>query len=229
MVYKVINKCPVCGSKLLISKLKCSKCSTVIENDFEMSKFEYLTKEQLRFIEVFLKNRGNIKDVEKELGISYPTVRSKLDEVISALGYNVSQGSKVDKVKIVDMLDRGEITKILKMVEEGKITSDKAQELIQALNDENTDIQIVSDDDIMDKMLKIRVNSHDGDNVNVNLPVKFIKTILKTVGKIPISDSVKGMENIDLNLISEAIDNGLSGKIVDVKSANDDIVEVVIE
>lgn len=122
-----------------------------------------------------------------------------------------------------------EISKILKMVEEGKITSDKAQELIEALNEKNTDVQVVSDDDIMNKMLKIRVNSHDGDNVKVNIPVKFIKTVLKTVGKLPISDHVKGMENIDLNLISEAIDNGLCGKIVDVNSANGDIVEVIIE
>ena len=126
-----------------------------------------------------------------------------------------------------------EISKILKMVEEGKITSDKAQELIEALNYKNTSPEVygnVSNDaDIINKMLKIRVNSHDGDNVSVNLPIKFIKTLLKTVGKIPIPDNVKGMENLDLNVIAEAIDNGLSGKIVDVKSANGDLVEVSIE
>lgn len=124
-----------------------------------------------------------------------------------------------------------EISKILKMVEEGKITADKAQELIEAIGDKNTNasVQLVQDDDIMNKMLKIRVNSHDGDVVNVNLPVKFIKTMLKTFGKIPINTEVKGMENIDLNLIADAIDNGISGKIVDVKAANGDIVEVTIE
>ncbi len=118
--YKIISKCPVCSSKLLISKLKCSKCNTVIENDFEMSKFEYLSEEQLKFIEVFLKNRGNIKDVEKELGISYPTVRSKLDEVIISLGYKVAKEPSVDKKKIVDMLDKGEITpdQAIKMLNE---------------------------------------------------------------------------------------------------------------
>ncbi|HBC96598.1 MAG TPA: hypothetical protein DC034_07370 [Clostridium sp.] len=120
-----------------------------------------------------------------------------------------------------------ETAKILKMVEDGKITADKAQELIESLKDRNT--QLAPDDDIMEKMLMIKVNSHEGDNVNVKLPVKFIKVMLKTVGKIPISDGVKGMENIDLNLISEAIDKGLSGKIVDVKSAEGDIVEVSIE
>lgn len=126
-----------------------------------------------------------------------------------------------------------EISKILKMVQEGKITSEKAEELIEVLNTKTTSIQALgdtsNDDDIMNKMLKIRVTSHDGDNVNVNLPVKFIKTLLKTVGKIPITDNMKGMENLDLNLISEAIDNNLSGKIVDVKSANGDLVEVSIE
>jgi hypothetical protein len=120
-----------------------------------------------------------------------------------------------------------ETAKILKMVEDGKITADKAQALIESLKDRNT--QLAPDDDIMEKMLMIKVNSHEGDNVNVKLPVKFIKVMLKTVGKIPISDGVKGMENIDLNLISEAIDKGLSGKIVDVKSAEGDIVEVSIE
>ena len=120
LTYKIISKCPVCSSKLLISKIKCPKCNTVIENDFEMSKFEYLTDSQLKFIEVFLKNRGNIKDVEKELGISYPTVRAKLDEVINALGYNVSKSNSVDKKKVVDMLDKGEITadQAIKMLNE---------------------------------------------------------------------------------------------------------------
>lgn len=110
LAYRVINKCPVCGAKLFISRLECKKCSTVIENSFEMSKFEYLTSEQLSFIEVFVKNRGNIKDVEKELGISYPTVRAKLDEAISALGYNVAAAAAVDKKNVIEMLDKGEIT-----------------------------------------------------------------------------------------------------------------------
>lgn len=121
LAYKIINKCPVCGSKLYIKRLQCSSCKTVIENEFEMfTKFDYLTNDQLAFVETFLKNRGNIKDVEKELGISYPTVRAKLDEVLKALGYNVSSTPTVDKKKIVDMLDNGEITpdQAIKMLNE---------------------------------------------------------------------------------------------------------------
>lgn len=126
-----------------------------------------------------------------------------------------------------------EMSKILKMVQEGKITSEKAEQLIEALNVKSTSIEpiqtVSNDTDIINKMLKIKVTSINGDNVNVNLPVKFIKAMLKTIGKIPITDNIKGMENLDLNLISDAIDNNLSGKIVDVKSANGDLVEVSIE
>lgn len=111
MAYKVLSKCPVCSSRLKATRLKCDSCSTVVENEFELSKFDYLNSEQLSFIEVFLKSRGNIKDVEKELGISYPTVRAKLDEVIIALGYTVAkQKPSTDKKEVVDMLEKGEIT-----------------------------------------------------------------------------------------------------------------------
>ena len=111
MVYKILSKCPVCSSKLKVTRLKCDGCSTVVENKFELSKFDYLNSEQLSFIEVFLKSRGNIKDVEKELGVSYPTVRAKLDEVIAALGYTVAkQKPSTDKKEVIDMLEKGEIT-----------------------------------------------------------------------------------------------------------------------
>lgn len=111
MTYKILCKCPVCSSKLKVTRLKCDECNTLVENKFELSKFDYLNSEQLYFIEVFLKSRGNIKDVEKELGISYPTVRAKLDEVIIALGYNVvKQKPSVDKKDVIDMLEKGEIT-----------------------------------------------------------------------------------------------------------------------
>lgn len=106
-MYKVLTECPVCSQEMKITKLKCNYCSTIIENDFSFSKFEKLSKEQLNFVEVFLGCRGNIKDVEKELGISYPTVRSKLDEVNNALGLPTKKESSKDKKKIMDMLESG--------------------------------------------------------------------------------------------------------------------------
>ena len=84
----------------------------LIENEFSLSKFDYLTSQQLYFIETFVKCRGSIKDVEKELGISYPTVRAKLDEVILALGYDVIKEtqSKKEKTDILEALEKGEIS-----------------------------------------------------------------------------------------------------------------------
>ncbi|WP_160679097.1 DUF2089 domain-containing protein [Clostridium sp. C8-1-8] len=108
-MYKTISKCPICGGVLRVTKLKCAKCNTTIENEFSFSKFESLSKEQLAFVEVFLKCRGNIKDVEKELGISYPTVRAKLDEVINELGLK-EDNEKQKNDEILDKLERGEIS-----------------------------------------------------------------------------------------------------------------------
>lgn len=114
MKYKVLNRCPVCSSKLLVKKLQCSKCSTVIENDFELSKFDYLTAGQLEFVEVFLRSRGNIKDVEKALGVSYPTVRAKLDEVLTALGYRTEKQEvkerEAQNKDVLDALEKGDIS-----------------------------------------------------------------------------------------------------------------------
>ena len=73
------------------------KCHTEISGNFTLSKFNYLSKEHLFFIEVFIKNKGNIKAIEKELGISYPTVKKNLDEVIVHLGYEVSQEDRIKK------------------------------------------------------------------------------------------------------------------------------------
>lgn len=110
MNYRIITRCPVCNSKLKVTKLKCLKCGTTIENEFEFSKFSYLSMEELNFIEVFMKCRGNIKDVEKELGISYPTVRAKLDDVVTALGYTVEKKPSVNSGEVLEKLEKGEIT-----------------------------------------------------------------------------------------------------------------------
>ena len=94
----------------MVTKLKCNNCGTEISGNFQLSKFNYLSKENLYFIEVFIKNRGNIKQIEKELGISYPTVKKNLDEVIASLGYEVNDEEKVSKAKIFEQLEKGEIT-----------------------------------------------------------------------------------------------------------------------
>lgn len=114
--YKAPGQCPVCGQELKISKLTCNNCATSIDGVFTPCKFCRLPKEQLDFIETFIQCRGNIKDVEKELNISYPTVRKNLDTVIQSLGYQIDKADdrEEDRSKrrqeILDALERGEIS-----------------------------------------------------------------------------------------------------------------------
>ena len=108
---KVISRCPVCNHELTVARLQCDSCDTVIENHFRLSKFDYLSDEELYFTETFIRCRGNIKEVEKELGISYPTVRSKLDAVIKALGYETRADEQTAKrEEILKALENGSIT-----------------------------------------------------------------------------------------------------------------------
>lgn len=109
---KVIGACPICQHHLHIEQLGCEHCGTKISGHFMPNKFSVLSKEHLHFIEIFIKKRGNIKEIEKELGISYPTVRNKLDEVIIALGHQVSseQRQNTSKGEVLRQLELGEIT-----------------------------------------------------------------------------------------------------------------------
>ncbi len=120
-----------------------------------------------------------------------------------------------------------EISRILKMVEDGKIDSDKASELIEAITKTDS-LPQVSIPVNQERMLKVKVISTTDDNVNINVPVKFLKAIGNAVNNVKIP-GVSEQEGIDVKMIMEAIDSGLEGKIVDVKTSNGDIVEVCIE
>src|SRR4051794_38697954 len=91
--------CPVCHSTLGVTRLQCGTCGTGIDGLFGLGKLQALSPEQVQFVEIFIKNRGKIKDVENELRISYPTVVARLNEVVSAMGYEVNESdlSEVDQ------------------------------------------------------------------------------------------------------------------------------------
>jgi len=91
MESNILGKCPVCSEKLIATELTCDKCGTVIKGRFTFSNFDKLTEPQMKFAEIFLKDGGNIKAVEKDLNISYPTVKRLLAEVISSLGLPTDQ------------------------------------------------------------------------------------------------------------------------------------------
>ncbi len=118
---KILTVCPVCGKKLSVEKLKCHSCGIEINGDFEMDDLFRLSKEQLDFIKIFIKNEGNITEVGKELGISYPTVKSKLRNVIQAMGYNVKSKDYVSKEAILEKIEKGELTvdEAAKLLKEG--------------------------------------------------------------------------------------------------------------
>jgi hypothetical protein len=109
-----LHDCPVCGSELRVRVLACPVCSTRIEGDFSPpdSRLFSLSREDLGFVETFIKARGSIKEVEKILGVSYPTVRGMLDGVIRKLGFQptVRSADPQKKREILDRLEAGEIT-----------------------------------------------------------------------------------------------------------------------
>lgn len=127
-----------------------------------------------------------------------------------------------------------EIGKVLTMVQDGKLGAEEASELIQALKEKESSTEKANGLDYMDRMLKVRVTSEDGDKVNVNLPLRLIKVALKSglniASAIPESAKyVKDINTLDVDLILKAIDEELSGPIVDVESQNGDKVSIVIE
>lgn len=127
---EVIGRCPVCSEALEVTELTCPACNTRISGHFKMCKFCSLSAEHKYFAEVFIKNRGNIREVEKELGISYPTVRGRLEALIRALGYPVDSdtdhaGDKEYSEKRMQILDR---------LSQGEISASEAARLLRNLS-----------------------------------------------------------------------------------------------
>jgi len=88
MKYQVIGYCPICNIKLKANKLGCSQCGTELSGQFHLSKFAYLKEDEIIFVELFVKNAGNMKQLQSELGVSYPTAKKMLNDIIFSLGYN---------------------------------------------------------------------------------------------------------------------------------------------
>lgn len=88
---KILERCPSCGSDLIVSEMRCSVCDTTVRGSWEPCRFCHLDAETLQFIEVFVKNRGNLKEMERELSESYWTLRARLNQAIEALGLEASE------------------------------------------------------------------------------------------------------------------------------------------
>jgi len=109
-VTRLPGQCPMCRSGLTVKSLYCPGCGIRIEGEFELPRILSLTDEQLGFVEIFLRARGNIREVERELGISYPTVRGRLDEIVTILGIDVGPSEEVDASGVLESLESGHLT-----------------------------------------------------------------------------------------------------------------------
>jgi hypothetical protein len=105
----MVSRCPVCDSGMAVTELTCESCGTSVRGRFMVPELCRLPDDLYQFLLVFVKNRGVIRDVEKELDISYPTVRSRLDMVLAALGFG-EQAVQAESSKVIEMLERGEIS-----------------------------------------------------------------------------------------------------------------------
>jgi len=94
MPHDVIATCPVCASELAITRLHCRSCGTTLEGEFSVGRFGRLDREHVALLESFLRSRGNLRDMERELGISYPTVRSRVEALVRALGFGPRSGDE---------------------------------------------------------------------------------------------------------------------------------------
>jgi len=123
-MHTIPHECPVCQGELLVTRLVCRECETAIEGRFESGPFARLSEEQLHFVEAFVRNEGKITRMEEEFSLSYPTIRSRLHEVIRALGYEPGKDSAV-------ALTEEERRKILEDLDSGKISSEEAMRMLE--------------------------------------------------------------------------------------------------
>jgi hypothetical protein len=112
---KVVSSCPVCSGELSIGRLACGECKTSIETALPIPAYFRLPEDLQEFVMVFLRCRGNIRDVEKVLGISYPTVCKRLDLVNALLGNTpplpaAGPGGGASAAEVLERLERGEIS-----------------------------------------------------------------------------------------------------------------------
>ena len=134
MPHDVISTCPVCSGELSVTRLHCRSCGTTLEGEFSVGRFGRLTREQLVMLESFLRSRGNLRDMERELGISYPTVRSRVEALVRALGFGPRDGEEAAEEPTADPAQAAALRQqILERLARREISADEAASAIRAL------------------------------------------------------------------------------------------------
>lgn len=128
-MHPVIGRCPICHDELAVTRLHCRNCGTSVEGEFNLGPLQRLSQDQVRFVEAFVRNRGSLKDVGAELNMSYPTVNSRLNDILMAMGYG-------DRVKIPEPQEGPAISaerkrEVLTAVREGQMTAAEAERILR--------------------------------------------------------------------------------------------------
>ncbi len=127
-MYPIPSPCPVCGGEMIVTKVHCRECDTSIEGRFSARTFAQLTPGQMEFVELFVRQEGKLTHMEKDLGLSYPTIRKRLHEVIRAMGYEpgveeeAPSLSEEKRRQVLDELNAGDISyeEALKILNQGE-------------------------------------------------------------------------------------------------------------
>ena len=138
MAHDVIATCPVCAGELAVTRLRCGECGTTIEGEFGVGRYGRLTRDQTQVLESFLRSRGNLRDMERELGISYPTVRARVEALVRALGFGPRD--EAETIAAAASATADEIAagrrEILERLSRKELTAEGAAEAIRALGRE---------------------------------------------------------------------------------------------
>jgi len=123
----LVTRCPNCGHKMDVVALRCPVCGTGVTGQFVLDEFFKLSEEQMSFVKTFLKHKGNLSEVQKELDISYPTARNRLDEIVRTLGYDVDDEDRESEKEVLEKLKNGEIdvSSAISMLKGGKYEGNK--------------------------------------------------------------------------------------------------------
>jgi len=126
-MYPIFNECPVCRGEMIVTTMQCRECDSSIQGRFIAGPFANLSLEQLEFVELFVRNEGKINRMEVELGLSYPTIRNRLHEIIKTLGYEPGieepRPTEEERRKILDDLEKGKIdsSEAMHMLQESEV------------------------------------------------------------------------------------------------------------
>jgi hypothetical protein len=133
---KLLERCPSCGGELIVTEMRCATCDTLVRGQWQPCRFCQLDAETLGFIEVFVKNRGNLKEMERELSESYWTLRARLNQAIEALGLESASGAETEPERDPEAAVADEVhNSILQLLQEGKIVAEEAMRRLSDLKE----------------------------------------------------------------------------------------------